>query len=316
MLKTRLQSRELLFNNHPGVLSLTRSTIDAGECRTWTALRQRVRTKSVLAEGPRALFQGLAPRLLTYSVVKFSLFSLYEKFFDSFDSTFLAGACAGALNTAVSCPQDVLKTSLHMQVAGSRSVYVGPMETSRRLLRSHGWRVFYRGLRPLVLRDTIGYGVLYSVFFYGKAAVVAAQAQAQAEAEAALKKLPSGAGKGESGGGSGGGGGSFTLNAVWRNTPVWLLGGASGFAFYLTILPIDRVKTVMMSQSLERPLYATATACFRDLHRRVGWRGMYRGCGVTLCRTFVGQTAALTVYDYAKTAALPQEGGLSVSEQQ
>ena len=37
----------------------------------------------------------------------------------------------------------------------------------------------------------------------------------------------------------------------------------------------------------------------RDVVASDGWRGLYRGCGPTLCRTFVGQATALTVYDWA-----------------
>lgn len=51
-------------------------------------------------------------QLLTYSAVKFSLFSLYEQFRSILGSPFLAGGMAGALNAVVSCPQDLLKSQV------------------------------------------------------------------------------------------------------------------------------------------------------------------------------------------------------------
>ena len=62
------------------------------------------------------------------------------------------------------------------------------------------------------------------------------------------------------------------------DVPVWVWGGLSGLAFYLPTLPLDRVKTVMMTQALvgeatapgRAAPYATATACFRDLLARGG----------------------------------------------
>ena len=66
-------------------------------------------------EGFSAFFLGITPRLATYSAVKFSLFSLYERFLVmSGGSTFIAGACAGAVNSLVSCPQDVLKVLFNL----------------------------------------------------------------------------------------------------------------------------------------------------------------------------------------------------------
>ena len=58
-LKVRLQSRLAAFNSIGGPIAMLRHTLSA--------------------EGAAALFQGLSPRLLTYSVVKLSLFSLYER---------------------------------------------------------------------------------------------------------------------------------------------------------------------------------------------------------------------------------------------
>ena len=71
-------------------------------------------------EGARAFTQGIAPRLATYSAVKGSLFALYDAARAPRGglglNSFAAGALAGAANTLVSCPQDVLKSQL--QVGG------------------------------------------------------------------------------------------------------------------------------------------------------------------------------------------------------
>ena len=154
-------------------------------------------------EGLRAFFQGLAPRLLTYSCVKFTLFMLYDELYARTESTVIAGGVAGGINTVISCPQDVLKSRLQMQIAASGSGYQGPVKTARNLLGKHGPQVFYRGWQPLVARDTLAYAVLFSIFYKTK----------------------------ESG-----------------QVPVWLCGGLSGVGFYMSTLPIDRVKTIMMTQ--------------------------------------------------------------------
>ena len=121
--------------------------------------------------------------------------------------------------------------------------------------------------RVFVLRDTIGYAGLFSVYTYG------------------------------------------TETERGTHLPVWLWGGLSGLAFYLPTLPLDRVKTIMMTQPLVgQPAsadgavtYSSATACFRDIYSRGGLRLLYRGAAPALGRTFVGQAAALSVYNLSTT---------------
>jgi hypothetical protein len=167
----------------------------------------------------------------------------------------------GCLNTALSCPQEVLKSRLQVQVASAPGSYLGPIATLRLLVASPlGLRALYTGWLPLVCRDTPGYALLYSVFVHSR-------------------RAPS-------------------MEAV----PTWCLGGVSGVAFYLTTLPIDRVKTVMMTQSLERPAFPNPRAALEDIVSKGGVGGLYRGCAPTLLRTFVGQATALTAYEWANMA--------------
>lgn len=200
-------------------------------------------------EGIKAFFRGLTPRLLTYSTVKFCLFSLYEYFKKSTGIVPLAGALAGGINTVISCPQDVLKSQLQVQLV--RQQYQGPISTLKALLQTHGPKFAYFGWRPLVFRDVLGYALLYSTFHY-----------------------------------------TTTYNLF----PTFICGGLSGVAFYLSTLPIDRVKTVMMTLDFRDPMYRTASHAARSIYSQEGFLGLYRGCIPTLSRTFVGQAVALTVY--------------------
>jgi len=87
-----------------------------------------------------------------------------------------------------------------------------------------------------------------------------------------------------------------------EGVPVWLAGGASGLAFYMSTLPIDRIKTIMMTQDLRTPTHSSSLAAFGSVVQTQGVSGLYRGCLPTLLRTFVGQAVALTVYDRAMSA--------------
>ena len=75
-----------------------------------------------------------------------------------------------------------------------------------------------------------------------------------------------------------------------------LLGTSMWYAFYGSTLPIDRVKTVMMTQDLLQPRFASPVDCARDIYLHQGLRGFYRASLPTLLRTACGQAVALTVY--------------------
>mmetsp|Transcript_39338 Transcript_39338/g.106240 ORF Transcript_39338/g.106240 Transcript_39338/m.106240 type:complete len:280 (+) Transcript_39338:250-1089(+) len=251
-IKTRLQSRRFDLSHGPVVI--VRNTY--------------------AREGLRAFFQGLTPRLLTYSAVKFSLFSLYEHFRSIVGSSFVAGGMAGALNAAVSCPQDLLKSQLQMQIASGADAYRGPMVTIRSLVHEHGVAVFWRGYRTLFVRDTLGYAILYSTF-------------------ANLKQA----------------------RFDERRLPTWACGGISGLCFYLSTLPIDRVKTIMMTQDFSRSAARNGRVlnpmgAFMGVYESQGMLGFYRGCSPTLLRTFFGQAVALSIYDAASQALTKEAGEL------
>ena len=133
--------------------------------------------------------------------------------------------------------------------------YQGPIWTIRTLFTKHGPSIFYRGLASLALRDTIGYGFLYSAYF-------------------GLKERTA--------------------------VPAWLCGGISGVIFYVSTLPIDRCKTIVMTQDFAKQSKAASSiAAFKSIYKTQGLLGFYRGCEPTLLRTFFGQAVALTTYDYA-----------------
>jgi len=78
--KVRLQSRALAFDVFQSPTTLIKDTY--------------------AREGLRAFYQGVTPRLATYSAVKASLFALFERFHENTGSTVVAGGLAGMINQA------------------------------------------------------------------------------------------------------------------------------------------------------------------------------------------------------------------------
>ena len=58
-------------------------------------------------------------------------------------------------------------------------------------------------------------------------------------------------------------------------------GACAGCMGWLSIYPLDAVKSVMMSQCPQKPIYTSSWTCANALYQEGGIRRMYRGLGYT-----------------------------------
>merc|ERR1712086_670904 len=100
---------------------------------------------------------------------------------------------------------------------------------TKALLNRNGILVLYKGWSPLVVRDSLGFALLFSVFEWSKSS----------------------------------------------GLPVWFSGGIGGMSFYLSTLPIDRVKAMCMTQNFDKRSQLSAWSCFCEVLRHEGLLGFY-----------------------------------------
>ena len=67
----------------------------------------------------------------------------------------------------------------------------------------------------------------------------------------------------------------------------------------MSTMPIDRVQTIMMTQSTGHKQYVSPWHAAREIWETEGATGFYAGWRASLVRTFAGQAAALSVYGRA-----------------
>ncbi|KAH8092015.1 hypothetical protein JL720_5592 [Aureococcus anophagefferens] len=232
-IKVRLQSRALAFDAFLGPAALVRHTY--------------------AAEGTRAFFQGVTPRLATYSGVKASLFALFEAFRKR-----RAASPRGRGRGRAQHGDQLPPGRAQEPAPGPGRLRAGPLPRAPRAaaVARRGVAAFYAGWLPLVCRDVPGYALLYSVYVAG----------------------------------------------TERRLPTALVGAASGLAFYVSTLPVDRVKTVMMTQPLDRPAFSSARAAFLEIYAANGILGFYAAAARSRGRA-CGQAVALSVYDWASRRA-------------
>lgn len=223
--------------------------------------------KLVLAEGPAALFKGLAPALVrqaTYGSLRFAAYGPIRNSLGVLPGTpkteiplwkkVLAGLSAGALAAAVCNPTDLLKVRLQTdgQIRGPDGEllpkrYAGMRHAFAATLREEGLLAFWKGVGPTVGRASV---------------VAAAELATYDEVKGRLLASP-----------------YFEEDGLPCTTAA---SAASGLCATLASSPLDVVKSRVMGQPL-RPdgrgglLYDGMLDCFVKIVRDEGARSLYNG---------------------------------------
>ncbi|KAF9973778.1 hypothetical protein BGZ73_002966 [Actinomortierella ambigua] len=157
-------------------------------------------------------------------------------------------------------------------------------KTVKEIVKKRGLFGLYKGAPLHIARDTLGTGVYFASYETVKRVV-----------SQTMQHVRSPISTGDSKAAAAGPGPMVHFFA----------GGFCGVFSWMIVFPIDLVKSVMQKEVLlTKPTYDSAWACAKDIVRRSGVRGLYRGVGVTLVRSFPIHSMNFVVYeavmDYVK----------------
>lgn len=78
----------------------------------------------------------------------------------------------------------------------------------------------------------------------------------------------------------------------------FLAGGVCGIMCWIVVFPLDLVKTLIQKEILlPNPTYKSAIDCVKDIYKKNGFNGFYRGITVTLMRAFPIHSLNFLVYE-------------------
>ncbi|XVF54805.1 hypothetical protein PTKIN_Ptkin05aG0211300 [Pterospermum kingtungense] len=134
-------------------------------------------TKDIwVQEGPRAFYKGLVPSLLGMIPYAGIDLAVYETLKD-FSRTYIlqdsepgplvqlgCGTISGALGATCVYPLQVVRTRMQAQSASSDVLYKGMSDVFRRTFRNEGYRGFYKGLCPNLLKVVPAASITYLVY--------------------------------------------------------------------------------------------------------------------------------------------------------
>ncbi|KAK1436850.1 hypothetical protein QVD17_02634 [Tagetes erecta] len=236
--------------------------------------------RNVTANGGMfALYRGMGAPLASVTFQNALVFQCYATFsraLDSFipatkppsyESVALGGTGAGAIQSFVVTPIELIKIRLQLQKQTKpNQTKTGPSTVAKHIIRTNGWTGLFRGLTITLIRDAPSYGFYFLTYEYAR------------------EKLHPGC--------------RSSGEESWMTMLV--AGGLAGFASWVCCYPVDVVKTRFQAQTTDSPVkYAGIVDCFRKSVRNDGTGVLFRGLGSTVFRAFIVNGSVFTAYETA-----------------
>jgi solute carrier family 25 carnitine/acylcarnitine transporter 20/29 len=193
-------------------------------------------------------------------------------------TTWVAGAIGGLATFMVSTPTELVKCRAQMSISASTA---SSWTITKDVIRAEGLRGLYFGGVVTAMRDSVGYGFYFWSYELGTRLMKSKFEQ----------EVPS---------------------AAQEATKVLLCGGLAGVVTWVSIFPLDVIKTRVQTQAISfgpgsegEPLVANtsrlslgAIEVAKNAYRAEGWSVFFRGLGICSIRAFIVNAAQWAVYEW------------------
>lgn len=243
--------------------------------------------QSLAQDGVRGLYRGVSAPLVGAAAENASLFWAYRLAQDVLKATVIpgtvdgeklplsalvaAGAMSGCVTSVVLTPIELVKC--RMQVPSQSALdptlraAQGPLAIISHVWKTEGLAGFWRGQLGTLLRETGGgaawFGSYEALSLY-------------------FRKL--------------------LQNPEKDSLPIWqqmLSGAIAGMAYNFVFFPADTIKSKIQTGEVTN-VKAKFSQVGKDLFRAHGFKGLYRGCGITVARSAPSSALIFTIYEYLR----------------
>lgn len=221
----------------------------------------------VRSEGFLALYKGIAPPLISLSIINTLSFTSYSYFrglyrgengWDVRNSW--AGMTGAPLFGLITTPENFIKTQMQMDNIHSQR-FRGSFHCASVLVKEHGLRVFYTGHAVNMTREAAFVGCYFYTY--------------EGFREMFLRNL--------------------------GNAPVAipLAGGIAGACSWFFSFPLDCIRAGVQGRDLADPIKRGAVRVFADLLATKGVMGLYSGVGPSIARAVLVSGSRFSAYEGA-----------------
>ncbi|KAM9960912.1 hypothetical protein ACTFIW_010072 [Dictyostelium discoideum] len=193
-----------------------------------------------------------------------------------------AGAIAGGVISLLITPRDLVKSKLQVQCRpfGSTNVslqYKGPIDVIRQTIKRDGIKGMFKGIRSTFCRDIPGDAVYFVVYEFMKRKLLA------------LSKNNNNNNN------------NNDNSSLKAGVPAWVAigaGGCAGMSFWMSIYPMDVVKTRIQTQPDHLPpQYTSVLQTITKIYKEEGISVFFRGFSATILRAFPTSAVNFLMYE-------------------
>ena len=219
-------------------------------------------------EGFLALYKGIAPPLISLSILNTLNFTSYSFFRDFYYGTAgwdyrngLAGITGAPIGALVSTVENLVKTQMQLDNVSERR-YTGSLNCVRSLVGAHGVSVLYTGHAINTAREMTFLGTYFFSYEGFREAIIA----------------------------------NTNFHA---KVAVPVAGGLAGALSWFVSFPLDCVRAGVQGRNLDSGTKVSAVQVFRELIEERGIRGLYYGVTPSIARAFLVSGSRFSAYEGA-----------------
>jgi solute carrier family 25 carnitine/acylcarnitine transporter 20/29 len=225
--------------------------------------------KLVKEEGPRAFYKGtLTPLVgvgacvsIQFAVNEYMKRSVFkgEKVLSS-KQYYVSGSVAGVANSILASPIEHIRSRLQTQISGS----LGPADMIKKIYQKTGFVGIMKGFVPTAIREGHGMGMYFLTFEY------------MVQRDTMKNKIQR------------------------KEVPglrLCLYGAASGYAMWLSVYPVDFIKSRIQTDNLESPKYRGMKDVVKSVYKEQGIKGFFKGFTPTILRAAPANAATFYAFE-------------------
>lgn len=225
-------------------------------------------------EGVLAFYKGTLLPLIGIGAcvsIQFSVNEFMKRFFNYYNKEsnkmslfqfLIAGGAGGFANGFLASPIEHVRIKLQIQ---KDSFYKGPFDVLKHMYKTGGVKLIFRGLNPTLMRESLGIGVYFMTF--------------EALVQNTMKKY----------------------NVARKSVESWrlcLFGGLAGYAMWITVYPIDVIKSKLQTDDLVNKKYKGSLHAIKSIWTTLGWRGFFVGFTPTILRAAPANAATFVAFEW------------------
>jgi solute carrier family 25 (mitochondrial carnitine/acylcarnitine transporter), member 20/29 len=221
----------------------------------------------VRKEGITNLYRGIAPPLISLSILNVTTFTQYAYYRELYNANpgwdyrnFFAGMSCSPVSGMVSTVENLIKTQMQLDNLKPQKEFTSSWNCFRTLIQQHGLRIIYTGHVVNTIREASFLGP-YFLFYEG------------------FREM------------------FVQIPGINIKVAVPVAGGFSGALSWFISFPLDCVRAKVQGQRL--PPSIGAVQAFRTLLQERGFRGLYAGSHASIARAFLVSGSRFSAYEAA-----------------